>query len=358
MKMFQTLIACASSSSLMLGDDNMNTFTMRPFVSGKDAENLSELCKDVWVGRDYVPSIAPILEKDPSCDFVILEDDKTGKMVAAGNRRLLDEKGTSIWIEAIRVSSKFQGRGVATLMMKEFLRRSKDTGAKEIMSCTSDNNHAMKKVFTKEEIKMEPFHHNSQFPDFSKLKELPGWSATDMSSGDEEKTENILKALQIEHLVGDEAKLEKWEPVKDEEEMKSILKSLKKHGLSGHMPGLGKLMWISDDVRDSLKKGLVRKLCKTTTDGEEPYAILALTKDHAIQSLRSKYVCSIVARTSIGFDSAVWEACKSDIAHTLGGNPAFCVLCDESIFSSSPSALFESIPKGFSFRIFRWKDNE
>ncbi len=324
-------------------------------MSGEDTENLNKLCNDVWKGQDYVPSIAPILEKDPSCDFVILEDVKTGEMVAAGNRRILDEQGTSVWIEAIRVSSKYQGRGVATILMKEFLRQSKDAGAKEIMSCTSDNNHAMKKVFAKEEIRMEPFKHSSQFPDFAKLKELPGWSAT---STRKEKTQNILKSLRIEHLVGDEAKSQKWEPVQDEEELRSILKSLKRHKLSGHLPGLGKLMWISDDLRDSIKKGLVRKLCKTTADGDEPYAILAIVKDLAIQSLRSKYVCSIAARTSTDFDSAVWEACKSDVVDILGGNPAFCVLCDESIISSSPSPLFEALPKGFSFRIFRWEDHE
>ena len=83
-----------------------------------------------------------MFEEDPTCDFVILEHEKTGEMVAAGNRRFMDEAGESVWIEAIRVSTRFKRRGIATLFMQELCRMSKEGGALEILSCTIDTNDA------------------------------------------------------------------------------------------------------------------------------------------------------------------------------------------------------------------------
>lgn len=347
--MFQTLMmVCASTSSLMLGTDS---FTLRPYASVQDKDKLDEISKDAWKGQDFLPGIAPALEEDPTCDFAVLEDEKTGEMVATGNRRTLDPEGRYVWIEAIRVSSKYQGRGVGTMLLRELCRRSRDSGAKEIISCTLDSNIAMKKVFAKEEVGMTQMM-SMHFPDIAKLKELPGWSATATDS-EQVETQNILKANKIEHLVSDEARSQHWETVESEEELKSLLSDLKTHGMSGHMPGFGKIMWISDDVRDSLKKGLIRKLCKT--DGEA-YAIFALVKEKAIKSFRSKYLCSIVARTSIDFDSAVWEACKSENVHLLGGNPAFFVMSDDSI-PYSPGSLMDSIPRGPLVAFYRWEEN-
>lgn len=345
MMVLQMLLACTSTSSLMSGTD---IFKVRSFSSPQDKDNLAEICKDVWNGKDYLPNIAPAFEQDPSCDFVIMEHEKTGEMVAAGNRRIFDEKGKVIWIESIRVSTKFKGRGIATVLMKELCKRSREAGAKEILSCTVDDNYAMKKVFGKAGVAMN-HRSNVQFSEFQKLKSLPGWSAMDS----DRQPRNILKALDVEHLVQEEAKSEHWKIIESEKELKSLLETLRNHGMSGHLPGLGKLLWLSDELRDSIRKGLVRKLCKKNGD---PPAVMALVKDPSIKSLRSKYVCSVVATTAHDFDSALWEACKGEIVPLLGGSPAFCLVFDGA---SSPGSLIESLPisRENPFVIYGWQSD-
>jgi len=337
-----------AKSSLFLGTDR---FTIRPFSSPRDKANLNELCKDLWGGRDYVPSMAGAYEQDPTCDFVLMECDTTGEMVAVGNRRTLssDEEGRSaIFVEAIRVSSKHQGRGIGTSFMRHLCGASRDSGAKEILACTASE--VMRNIFAKEGVEMVHFN-SAQFPDTDTLKELPGWSAA-CDADDEGRTENILKALKLEHLVGDEARMEKWEPVESERELMSLLGTLRNRGLMGHMPGLGGVMLISDDLRNSMERGLVRKLCDT--DGE-PRALLALVKGSWLRTLRTNYVCSVAARSPHDFDSAVWEACKSDHVDLIDGNPAFCILFDQSI-PSNPNSLLRMIPMGFSYDYYRWED--
>ena len=51
------LATVTSASSILLGKD---VLTLRPFSSKVDSENLSELCKDVWDGTDYLPNVAPL----------------------------------------------------------------------------------------------------------------------------------------------------------------------------------------------------------------------------------------------------------------------------------------------------------
>ena len=354
MAIFQSLIALgdlSASSSLIVGTE---VFKVRPFSSPQDKENLADICKDVWGGTDYLPNLAHSFEEDPSCDFVILEHEKTGEMVAAGNRRFMDEAGESVWIEAIRVSTRFKRRGIATLFMQELCRMSKEGGALEILSCTVDTNDAMKNVFGKAGIEMKPIS-SAYFPDLQKLKELPGWSPS-AGTDSEVQPENLLKALDLEHLVKDASRSETWEAIESEEELKSLLEILRNFGRTGHLPGYGKLLEMSDDLKESIEKGLVRKLCKT--DGGPP-AVMAFAKDKVIQSrIRSQYVCSIVATTSHDFDSAVWEACKSEYVPLLGGNPTFCCMFELPI-PSSPGSLIESFPKQSKndFVFYGWADN-
>jgi hypothetical protein len=83
---------------------------------------------------------------------------------------------------------------------------------------------------------------------------------------------------------------------------------------------------------------------------------MALVKDPSIKSLRSKYVCTVVATTAHDFDSALWEACKGEIVPLLDGNPAFCLVFDGA---SSPGSLIESLPisRENPFVIYGWQSD-
>lgn len=340
MMMMPILSAVTSASSVLLGTD---VLTIRPFSSKIDSENLSELCKDVWDGTDYLPNVAPLFESDPSCDFVIMED-KEGTMVAAGNRRNFDKEGNVIWLEAIRVSSRCKGRGIATALMGELIRRSKESGAREVLSCTIQENHAMHKVFTRVEM---AFIKTVEWLDFDAIKSLPGWAATDV----DRNAEHILRALGVEHLISEEVKMDTWTAVESQDELISLLLEIKNHGGIGELPGLGKLIWISKDLKDSLQKGLVLKKKNSNST-----AVVALVKDSAIQSLKSKYVCSIAATNARDFESALWHACSDNIVSALeNNNPAFTVAFDGSI-STTAEVLIESLPVHQNpFVIFRRK---
>eukprot|EP00979_Chaetoceros_neogracilis_P010521 scaffold2480_cov198-Chaetoceros_neogracile.AAC.1 len=172
------LTAAATASSFPHGK---SVLTIRPFSSKVDSSNLLELCKDVRDGTDYLPKVAPLFEADPSCDFIIMEDEE-GTMVAAGNRRNFDKEGSIIWIEAVRVSTQFKGK-----------------------SC-----HAQA------------------------MTSLPGWASTDV----DRNADNLLRALGVEHLISDDVKTDSWLAVESEEELKELLLIIKSEGGIGELPGL------------------------------------------------------------------------------------------------------------------------
>merc|ERR1719223_353916 len=164
--------------------------------------------------------------------------------------------------------------------MKEFCQRSRDMGARKILSCTIYENFAMKKIFNKIDMRHVG---NLYFTDFQTLKALPGWAADSDSNTNVDtdtttnslmiagasttgKAQNIIKALDLEHLVEEAVKLDEWETIESEEELKSILDTIRKnHGGTGYLPGIGKLLWTSDEMRSSIRKGLIRKLVKSTS---------------------------------------------------------------------------------------------
>eukprot|EP00979_Chaetoceros_neogracilis_P010343 scaffold2450_cov311-Chaetoceros_neogracile.AAC.18 len=336
------LTAAATASSFPHGK---SVLTIRPFSSKVDSSNLSELCKDVWDGTDYLPKVAPLFEADPSCDFIIMEDEE-GTMVAAGNRRNFDKEGSIIWIEAVRVSTQFKGRGFATVLMKELICRSRNNGTLEILSCTVQENHAMHKVFGRVEMNLI---NTVEWLDFAAMTSLPGWASTDV----DRNADNLLRALGVEHLISDDVKMDSWLGVESEEELKELLLIIKSEGGIGELPGLGKLLWSSEHLTESLKKGLVLRKAHIEPSAS---AVVALVKDSAIQSLKSKYVCSIAATNTRDFESALWHVCADQFTVDLEhNNPAFTVAFDGSI--TVTPALMNSLPvqKDNPFVIYKRK---
>lgn len=298
------------------------SYIIRSYVTHTDLENLNELCRDVWGGTDYLPSIAKLFEQDPRCDFTVVLDSMSEELVAVGNRRLFDMEGNMVWIEAIRTAKKYQGRGIATMLMKEMICKSIQENRSQIMSCTIESNIAMNQVFSRVGMNCV---HKVQFIDFDILRKIPFWSKpsdTDENgnSGMLTCAQNILQALGIENFIAsDEIKTAKWINVENEADLQTILHKIQLNGGIGQIPGLGKLLWMSDELRESLSLGLVRTIEKTDSKyGHTHPCLMTLVKDPAIQSLRSKYVCSIVSFCDDDFDSALYEACYGEMLDSNG----------------------------------------
>ncbi len=288
-------------TALVLGNDR---FVIRPYRSS-DQPDLADMCKYVYGGTDDLALKAQLLQEEPTCEFLVLENETTTDLVATGNLQRMDL--STIFVEAIRVSPSYQGRGIATLWMRELVKLCED--CPEILSCTIDSNEAMKAVFHKCGFEKVSCFQN---PDWDRLLKLPGWKATSTT-----KPQNILLALGLDHKVSDASRNAGiWDTIRTYDELRDILQT---NGI-GYLPWFEKPMMPSENLRDSLAKGLVRKLRNSN-------CVFGLVKtDNPNCHLKSDYVCSIVAAKPKDFDAALWEACNEEYVPLLGGIPSFpCV---------------------------------
>lgn len=251
----------------------------QPYSSVTDRDQLAELCKDVWGGTGYLPATAHRYKDDPDCKFLVLEALATGtngdgggvgSLVAAGNLRTMDPpKATSAWIEAVRVPPDREGQGICTLLLRELCHRARSRGKiSEILSSTIDANRPMKTVFGKPGIDMVPWS-GSRKPDWGRLRELPGWAeqvepddenSEQLRSQEQPEAKTILEALELEDLVSDASRLGVLDPIETYDELRDVLKPSAVFGTIGHLPVLSELLPSLEDLRESLARGLVRKL--------------------------------------------------------------------------------------------------
>ena len=345
---------------------NESKYYVRPYDSKKDQVALEQICKDVWKGTDYLPAMAEKFELDECCDFVVMQNEQED-VIALGNRKIFDmstrstmdhyhaltkqneqqqkEQQKISWLEAIRISNDHMGKGLATGLIQALMTRSYNDGITNILSCTIESNGAMKKVFDRNGMKVM---NKMCFLDFGKLKALPGWGKTsDENENNNHNAETLIKALNIEHTIQEDARTMKWTPLDNEMELNEILSQIKKSGGLGLFPGLGKPYYVDQQIRENLQKGLIRKL----EDGDRNIVgLYALVKDVAIQSLKSNWVCSIIAFDSVTFESALWDSCSDNMVLKREGDAAFVVVYDNclsknlSSSSSSSSSILSALP--------------
>jgi hypothetical protein len=342
---------------------NESKYYVRPYDSKKDQVALEQICKDVWKGTDYLPAMAEKFELDECCDFVVMQNEQED-VIALGNRKIFDmstrgtmdhyhaltkqneqqqkEQQKISWLEAIRISNDHMGKGLATGLIQALMTRSYNDGITNILSCTIESNGAMKKVFDRNGMKVM---NKMCFLDFGKLKALPGWGKTsDENENNNHNAETLIKALNIEHTIQEDARTMKWTPLDNEMELNEILSQIKKSGGLGLFPGLGKPYYVDQQIRENLQKGLIRKL----EDGDRNIVgLYALVKDVAIQSLKSNWVCSIIAFDSVTFESALWDSCSDNMVLKREGDAAFVVVYDNCLsknLSSSSSSILSALP--------------
>lgn len=345
------IIASLSSAASFTTDSStkmttaVSKYHLRPYdpTSESDRSSLEELCANEFGGNDYVPRMASSYAANPACSFLALttknddEDNKTadgGKILAVVNYKRLSAQN-SAWIEAVRTHPDHRNQGLASSLLRSMIELSEQETVESmprtnLLTCTVQSNRGMLRAFEK-----VGFAHcdTIQILDFKKIIRLPGWKA------DSEKTPlPLLDALDLHHLVSPAAKSisssSSWRTISTDEELLERLQQCKSKGCSGYLPGLYEYIVPGPnrlDLKQSMENGLVLALdspnsyqketssCENNTEEEKNIgqAVLVFTRDDRISSLKSNWVCSIVAHTQLAFEAALFYAHSPDVARLM-----------------------------------------
>ena len=161
---------------------------------------------------------------------------------------------------------------------------------------------------------------------FPSLRSLPGWATDDARV----PSQSLLSALEIDHLVSEEARSAKWSPILSELELQEVLTTIKSRGGSGLFPGLYELLSIEGKLGDSLNQGKVYRLL----DGA---ALMALVRDERISSLKSNWVLAVTSTTERDLEAALWFACSPEVLLTLGKGTLGFIVAFEGPFPKNGS---------------------
>jgi ribosomal protein S18 acetylase RimI-like enzyme len=80
----------------------------------EDYDDVMEICKDIWGGLDYLPSILHSWIDDKEGKFIGAVDSDTNKVIGTNKYSILAD-GTG-WLEGIRVHKDYRGRKIAKLL--------------------------------------------------------------------------------------------------------------------------------------------------------------------------------------------------------------------------------------------------
>ena len=151
----------------------------------------------------------------------------------------------------------------------------------------------------------------------------------------------MLDALDLHHLISQDAKsvpTSSWTSVTTEEQLLELLTLMQNEGgTCGFLPGLYEYIVPSPnrvDLKQSLERGLVFALDVVANNGRSERAILAFTQDKRISTLKSNWVCSISAHSTLAFEAALHYAHSSDVAQRFGGTTEmipFCLVFDDAV---------------------------
>lgn len=308
-------------------------YQLRPYDLERESDrsSLEEICANVYGGGDYLPQKAVSYAKDPACSFLALanhgNEDATGAedgdniLLAVANYKRLPAQN-SAWIEAVRTHPDHRKKGLATTLLRSIVDVSKkENGVQQnkpptnILTCTVQSNKGM--IMVLEKI---GFAQCSTIATLSwtALKQLPGWTPEC-----EKSPQPLLDALNLNHLVSPTAKAiasSSWCTVSTDHELLERLQQCKTEGgCTGYLPGLYEYIVPGPnriDLKQSMEQGLVLAL-DVEIEGNVEHAILVFTQDERISSLKSNWVCSIVAHTPLAFEAALWHAHSPDVARRM-----------------------------------------
>lgn len=368
------------------------SYNLRPYdpTRGSDITDLKEICANVYGGGDYLPQMAASYVADDACSFLALtskhnddiidaqtthaKDGDDDTILAVANYKRLPAQ-SSAWIEAIRTHPDHRNKGLASTLLQSLVNLSKEEdNDTNILTCTVQSNFGMQRALEKVGFVKSGIIPTLQF---AKLKELPGWTPDC-----DKKAQPLLDALDLNHLVSHTARSISYteDTISSNNELLERLAQCKRKGCSGYMPGLYEYIVPGPnraDLKQSMESGLVisleiaatqKEVSRCEDDGSSSdcagQALLVLTKDERISSLKSKWVCSIVAHNQIGFEVALLHAHSHNIAkrtHSFDHGkdnkemtnweedvpvsaPPFCLVFDDAI-PIEPGTLAHALPR-------------
>lgn len=297
---------------------------------------------------DYLPSIFKTYCDDPDCSFLALTGVDNDKLLAVSNYRRI---GNDIaWFEAVRTAEDARGKGYARSLLQEMLESAKNEGRKSLLSCTVASNIPMIKVFQKCGMN---YICKLNMIDFSLFKTLPGWKRMKDQNNDsnEDKIvpQNLLSAMNLKHTIRENAKNpSKVTAIKTQLELDDALQRMHESGGTKFVPGLFSILSPSQ-LSSSLDKGLIFFIESTSKNNDnsqdssssggdnndEAVALLVLSRDERISSLKSNWICSIATNSHLALETALWYACfSSDVQDRLEDDVAFCLIFNDYDSSS------------------------
>jgi GNAT superfamily N-acetyltransferase len=368
----ESFTAITTTTTIMSSTNNK--YLIRPYDPSIDRSSLDEICASET--NDYLPKMADTYMNDASCslltlatmtttgeeeyrqqqpqeDGVLEEEKKDGDsssttIVAIANYKRLTAQNAA-WIEAVRTHSKYRNQGLASKLLQSMIELARDEDMTRnsnnqqenypptnILTCTVQSNVGMQRVLEKLGFVQT---NTIAVLKFSTLKALPGWS-----TGDTTKIQGkpLLDALDLHHLISQDAKsvpTSSWTSVTTEEQLLKLLAQMKNEGgTCGFLPGLYEYIVPSPnrvDLKQSLEQGLVFALDIVVANNERSErAILAFTQDKRISTLKSNWVCSISAYSTLAFEAALHYAHSSDVAQRFGRTTEmipFCLVFDDAV---------------------------
>ncbi len=112
----------------------------------EDHEHVNILCRTIWKGNDYVPSIFPKWMEDPLTRTIgLFEDDE---LVTFGNIEKLVDTNIAL-IQGLRVKEGHREKGHATTITSGLIDIAKEMDIKHLWYCTSSRNESSMKVAEK-----------------------------------------------------------------------------------------------------------------------------------------------------------------------------------------------------------------
>ena len=317
-------------------------YQLRPYdpTRESDRSSLDEICANVYGGGDYLPAMADNYAADPDCSFLAMTvnecssgssgeeyiDEDRGILAVANYKRLNAQNVA--WIEAVRTHPRHRNKGLATALLRSIIDLSKaesdsrlllNAQPTKILTCTIRSNKGMLRALEK-----VGFVQCNTIPALSwkVLRELPGWTPNC-----DESPQPLLDALDLKHLVSPIAKtITSWCTISTEQQLLEWLALCKEvGGCCGYLPGLYEYIVPGPnrvDLKESMEHCLVlAKDFRTQSEASclngAGIAILVFTRDERISSLKSKWVCSIVAHSQLAFEAALWHAHSNDVARRM-----------------------------------------
>ena len=108
-----------------------------------DLDQITDLCKNIWGGHDFLPSVWNNWIENDVGSFVVAE--LKNQIIGVYHSYLL---GSDSWLETLRVNESYRRQGIAKYLLDDYLERSRYLEAHNVRLVTSTKNTASRNLFT------------------------------------------------------------------------------------------------------------------------------------------------------------------------------------------------------------------